>query len=127
MMADMSDLQCPAVFVLLTPETVAGSQLADQRLAGVYVASGVATEGRVLEDARKLADQHGCKVSNAEAEDEDSLLDRIEQLADVYRGETIALVAPSRAICAVIECLEPPDEPVAIAVDGDGIRPIELT
>ena len=127
MMADMSDLQCPAVFVLLTPETVAGSRLADQRLAGVYVASGVAHEGQVLQDARKLADQHGCKVENADAEDEDSLLDRIEQLADVYRGETVALIAPSRAICAVIECLEPPDEPVAIAVDGNGIRPIELT
>ena len=127
MLADMSDLQCPAVFVLLTPETVAGSELGDQRLAGVYVASSVATVGRVLEHARRLADIHACSVENATIEDEDSLLDRLEQLADVYRGETVALIAPSRAICAVIECLEPPDEPVAIAVDGDGIRPIELT
>jgi hypothetical protein len=118
----MSDLQCPAVFVLLTPQTVAGSELRDQRLAGVYVASSIAAEAGVLDDARRLAEVHACRVENTDIEDEDALLDRIEQLADIYRGETVALVAPSRAVCAVIECLEPPDEPVAIAVDGDGIR-----
>lgn len=127
MMVVMSDLQCPAVFVLLTPETVASSELRDQRLARVYVASGVATAAGLLDDARRLADVHACAVESADIEDEDALLDRIEQLADVYRGETVALVAPSRAVCAVIECLEPPDEAVAIAVDGDGIRLLDLT
>jgi hypothetical protein len=118
----MSDLQCPAVFMLLTPDTVSSSELREERLAGVFVASSVAREALVLEGAQRLALIHACPIEQTNIEDEDALIDRIEQLADVYRGETIALIAPSRAVCAVIECLEPPDEPVAIAVDGAGIR-----
>jgi hypothetical protein len=120
MIASMSDLQCPAILVLLTPETVVGREFAERRLARIFIAASISIGTGAVVEANRLAAIHGCRVEGTAVADGSELLQRIEEIADGYRGETVALVAPSGVLCDALEWADAPTEPVALALDASG-------
>jgi hypothetical protein len=104
----MSDLQCPATILLLTPETAAVSDLRAYRLALVVMAEGIAALSFSAETA-------AADITNAPA-----LAAQIAELADLYRGEQVAIVANDRVICDLLHLPAPPKAAIVIAVDSDG-------
>jgi hypothetical protein len=113
----MSDLQCPSILILLTPEAAAAADLSAQALAGVVMASSLDDSARA--DAERISTIHACPLEYSEIAEPASVRQCIGELADLHRGETLALVAPSSALRAVIE---PGVLPVKLAVDSDGWR-----
>jgi hypothetical protein len=105
----MSDLQCAATFFLLTPETAAGSDLRAQRLALVIVAETISA-----------AISFSCETRSAVIADGAVLAARIAELADMYRGEQVAIVASAQVICEALHLPAPPKAAIALAVDSDG-------
>lgn len=112
----MSDLQCPATVVLLTEQSVGTNELRDLRLARVVHAADSGNEAA----ARHLARVHNCDVETVTSMDGPALGERIETLADAYRGESVAVVATMRAVCAALGRKQAPAEPIVLAVDSDG-------
>lgn len=106
----MSDLQCPATILLLTPETAAGSDLSEYRLALVVRAQDLAAHSF-------SAETKGADIPNAQA-----LATLIAELADQYRGEQVAILANAQTICDLLSRPMPPTAAIAIAVDSDGWR-----
>lgn len=108
----MSDLQCPARFILLTSlDGSSADVLRHERLAAVYdappgaaataLAAALGVPGTTL--ARPLA-------LEAVLTRESSALEALSELADVHRGETVLVVAEGR-----------PGRRVEVAIDGDGV------
>jgi hypothetical protein len=116
----MSDVQCPAVILLLTPDTIDAPELHDRRLSGVVVAQTLQEHSRTIAKAQQHATANGCKLEFANISDAAGLEQQANQLADLYRGETIAVVAPSEAICAAFHRTTPPTQPIAVAIDNSG-------
>ena len=92
----MGDLQCPATILLVPRESIASSSalLESSHLAGVFVASADVTDGAGLARA-------------------------IEDLADLHRGETIAVVATREMIRDMLG-QDLGEQAIAIAVDDSG-------
>lgn len=114
----MSDLQCPATFlVLASGRGVEGSALRGSRLAAVYalpVDDAVAAE---------VAEAAGLRVSPLEAAGGASYRPVLAALADVHRGETVAVVLPDAAVAGLTAAAGPPspgDGALEVAIDGDG-------
>lgn len=120
----MSDLQCPARFVLLAaPDEAAAEGLLHERVAAVYdgppgsagpPGSGAEVLGAALglpvrAMARPLA------IDDVLARDPDTLAE-LDGLADLHRGETVVVTAVGR-----------PGRRVDVAVDGDGITVEEVS
>ena len=114
----MSDLQCPAIIILLTPETIVGCDLGDRRLSSVFVAEG----SPALAEATRLAAASACRIEQPNLDDASKLARQLEDIADEYRGETVAIVADGDVLCAVLEWDELPEQPVALAIDNSGLR-----
>ncbi|HTU57029.1 MAG TPA: hypothetical protein VMF89_01325 [Polyangiales bacterium] len=104
----MSDLQCPATILLLTPETAAVSDLSEYRLALVVTATDLAA-------LSFSAETRSADIPNAQA-----LATQIAELADQYRGEQVAILANAQVICGFLRLPTPPTAAIAIAVDSDG-------
>jgi len=104
----MSDLQCPATILLLTPETAAVSDLREYRLALVVIAEGLAA----LSFSAQTKDAH---IAHGPA-----LAAQIAEIADLYRGEQVAIVAKDRVICDLLHLPAPPTAAIVIAADSDG-------
>lgn len=102
----MGDLQCPANILLVAIESGAAI-LESTQLAGVFVASQVADASAISGARLDVADGAG-------------LARAIEELADLYRGETIALVTTSDLIAEMLGLTSPGTGPIAIAVDDSG-------
>jgi hypothetical protein len=115
MLSPMSDLQCPACIVLLTPESSAGSTLDRQRLARVIVATGLPADA-------SLAHAHGLELERARLDDGPALREHVAHLADLHRGECVAIIVSARALCEALALVEAPAEPVMLVVDSDGMR-----
>jgi hypothetical protein len=49
-----------------------------------------------------------------------ALRERVAELSDLHRGETICVVAPARAIAEALGLDDPVDSPVTVAVDSSG-------
>ena len=107
----MSDLHCPATFFLLSPETAAVSDLREQRFALVIVA-----------ETLPAALSFGCESKPVSIADGEQLAAQIAELADVYRGEQLAIVASAQAICEALRLPAPPTAAIILAVDSDGWR-----
>ena len=118
--ANMSDLQCPATFVLLAPESLPALDAKTLRVAGVFVYGHI--NATVQAELQRVAAAHGCEVQQAGEAPDATLLSQIEALADVYRGETVLMLATSSAVCAALRRTSPPAQPVTLAVDNDGAR-----
>lgn len=114
----MSDLQCPATFVLLAAETAHALDARMLRLAAVFADTTVGAAAQA--EVARVAAAHGCMVQRAHMGDRAALAEQIEQLADGYRGETVLLLAPSAAICAALRRTGPLVQPAILAVDSDG-------
>jgi len=114
----MSDLQCPATFLVLGP--AGGDAVA--RLSGTRLAAAYAVpEG--LDVATALAGESGPPVTALEL-DTASYGSALAELADVHRGETVLVVVP-RAVAAVLagrgeDEVGPVAEVLEVAVDSDG-------
>lgn len=116
----VSDLQCPAIVLLFTPESIVGSDLGGRRLSGLVIASSIAAESRARVEAQRLATEHACRVEAAEIASGQALVEQVDQLSDLYRGETVAVVATPEAVRDALDRTDPPNEVVAVAVDSDG-------
>ena len=104
----MSDLQCPAIILLLTPATAAVSDMREYRLARVLMARELAAISGAVESER---------VDLADAE---ALAARIAELADMYRGEQVAIVARPHVLCELLHLPALPAAVITLAVDSDG-------
>lgn len=114
----MSDLQCPARFVVLTPETAPACDLSGMRLALVVCAC--AADGTMHEALQRLAARHGCAIQAAELRDGAALATQISELADGYRGEQVAIIAGPEVVREALQLRAAPSEPIQLAVDSDG-------
>jgi hypothetical protein len=120
----MSDLQCPATILLITRESIASSGepiVEAGHLSGVFVASAVAADPSGLAAAARLADERALRLSTMpDATDGASLARAIEDLADLHRGETIAVVATTDMIQNMLGDVSVRADPITIAVDDAG-------
>lgn len=101
----MSDLQCPARFLVAGPE-------ADCEQIDAACLSGVFAAPERAEDARALAARAGCEVGHIE---EATLTAAMEALSDLYRGQLVA-VLPGE----VAYPLRSETDLVHAAIDADG-------
>jgi hypothetical protein len=114
----MSDLQCPATFLVLGPAgTEAVGRLAGTRLAAVYAVP----EGR--EVATAVAGISDLPVSALEP-DGSSYAAARDGLADLHRGETVLVVLPEAVASTLAGGGEDREtagaEVLEVAVDSDG-------
>jgi hypothetical protein len=114
----VTDLQCPAIVLLIPREILAARAwnciLAGRRLSGVFV-DGAHAE---LVAANGIAD---CAPELLEPLLDGSTFKRtLEQLADLYRGETVALVTSGELIQAGLGFEQTPVEPLALSIDSTG-------
>jgi hypothetical protein len=121
----MSDLQCPAVVVLIDRERVASGDaivaLAEKRLACVFVARAIASDEDALAAATQLAARAGCTLGTlTEAVDGATLARAVDELADLHRGETIAVVASDDAIRDALGAARAPAGAITVAIDSSG-------
>lgn len=113
----MSDLQCPARFLLVAapgaarPEPLAES-LRHERVAAVYDAPPHADEARALAGALGLPlHEMTHRLTLAEVANESpGALDVLRDLADLHRGETVVVVGEGDD-----------GHRVDVSVDGDGV------
>jgi hypothetical protein len=120
----MSDLQCPATFLVLgtgDPDRPA-PDLRHARLAAVYA---VAPDAEV---AARIAHGAGLRVRLLEEQPGTTYPDGLADLADLHRGETVLVVLRPGAVAALAERggLDPArDRMIRVAVDADGwtVRP----
>jgi hypothetical protein len=121
----MTDLQCP-VKVLLVAQDLLGPGTRVETLpcapySGVFGASSIAADASGLAAATDLAQQVSCPLDIlADAVDGASLARAIEDLSDVYRGETIIVVAPRDLLRALLGRASESMKPVTVAIDSDG-------
>jgi hypothetical protein len=121
----MGDLQCPATILLIARESVASGGelaiLAGRHLSGVFVSSAVAADPSGLAAATRLADEGAWRLSTMpDTADGASLARAIEDLADLHRGETIAVVGTEDMLRDMLGDAGAGADPIAIAVDDSG-------
>lgn len=110
----MSDLQCPASFVLLTPEAAQACDLSELRLS--LIVNACAPDAIV----QRLAAKDRCTIEASALANGAELALKIEQLADQYRGEQVAVIAAPELLRAALKQRVTPTFPVYVAVDSDG-------
>lgn len=111
----MSDLQCPASFVLLSPETAQTCDLHELRLSLVVCACETNAE-----TVQRLAAKDRCTIETSTLATAAELVAKINQLADQYRGEQVAVIAGSELICGALNQRSAEAHPIQITVDSDG-------
>lgn len=121
----MSDLQCPATILLIAREAIAtGGKaiLGARHLSGLFVASAVAADPGGHAAAASLADEGAWRLSIMAGVDDGAGLARaMNHLADLHRGETIAVVASQAMIEDVVgNATAFSDEPITVAIDRAG-------
>ena len=120
----MSDLQCPATILLIAREAIgAGGKaiLGARRLSGLFVASAVAADPGGLAAATSLADEGAWRLSTmAGVDDGASLARAMNHLADLHRGETIAVVATQDMIDSAVGSAGIAGEAITVAIDSSG-------
>jgi hypothetical protein len=122
----MSDLQCPATVLLVPRESCASDDVArffvGRRVAGFFVDAALAANPHELAAINRLAGSSDCQIEVTDAAFVDcaSLEQALEDFADLYRGETIAVVASGDLIQSLLRCARTPTEPITIAIDDSG-------
>ena len=123
--ARMSDLQCPVIVVLVPRECLASGACArafeDRRLAGVFVEAAIAEDANALAAISGMASASQCGIERlGPIASEEDLEEAAEQLADQFRGETIALVTTASVIRSKLHRATLPTAPVTVAIDSSG-------
>ena len=114
----MSDLQCPARFILLTSlDASSAEELRHERVAGVYDAppGAAATELAAALGVPATAMARPATLEAVLAR-EGSAVDVLRELADVHRGETVVVLVEGR-----------PGRRAEVAIDGDGVAVAEVS
>lgn len=115
----MSDLQCPAKIILVAPEMLGQGasmpSLDDAPYSGVFAVSAVA--GDAGEVTARHAD-HPLEILS-DVLDGAGLARALDELADLYRGYTIVVVATHEMIRELMHGRDS-SRPVTIAIDGSG-------
>src|SRR5262245_19314580 len=117
----MNDLQCPATVVLATHSLLVSganaSSLGITRCSGVFVAAALAADAGDLARATGLARQAGCRLEILdEAVDATTLTIAVDGLADLYRGETLLVIAPDD----VLREMYGTTQAIAVSIDSSG-------
>lgn len=112
----MSDLQCPAIVILTPLEGVAAGErlLAGRHVAGRFLVATAATAA-----AARAAAGGGAMEMLGDVVDGAGLRGQVDALADLHRGETVWVVAPSAMIAAALGRGELV-ESVVVAIDSSG-------
>ena len=121
----MSDLQCPATILLIAPDSIASrgapAILGAARPSGVFVASAVAADPGALAAATALAGASACRLTIVpDLADGPGLARALQELADLHRGETIALLATRAMMEELLGKRSAGADPIAITVDASG-------
>lgn len=112
----MSDLQCAATFVLVPATTAVGS-LPDVRPVALHAAPGA------QEAAGAVAERLGLPVRTLRAATPGELVAALDELADEYRGERVAVLAPGELLAALARLVLPEGaDALVVEVDADGHR-----
>jgi hypothetical protein len=115
----MSDLQCPAKVVLAAREML--PSLTGERFSGVYVVPAIAADPAGRAAVSGFAAQANCQLDTlADAIDGASLRRSLQELSDVYRGETIAVVAPRALVREAIGRAADSTQPIVVSIDSSG-------
>lgn len=122
----MSDLQCPAIVLLVDPRIIVSygvsALVGSRRLLSVFVVPAVADDPYERIAARDLADEGHCDLENlVDVVDGKSLAEALGALADLHRGETIAVVATRSMLDDMFGVTRAPDVPLVVEVDSDGM------
>ena len=117
----MSDLQCPATILLIPSEVVASDScwraMQGKRLFGFYVDAKVEQDAAVI----GLAEAADCPVQPIGPLDNGAGLTQVlEDLADVHRGETIAVVATAKVIESRLGLDHLPTTLIEVKIDSSG-------
>jgi hypothetical protein len=88
-------------------------------ISGLFVCASLALEGESSSVVARLASGLACRVNDlADVRDGASLRAAVEQLSDLFRGETIVVVAATNMLR---DALAPMSElPITVAIDSDG-------
>ena len=114
----MSDLQCPATFLLVPAD--ADPQALTEATGHLRVAEVVAARTSGAGDlARRLAAAHGLPVPAAASLDAESYREVLTGLADLRRGETTVVVVDPALLVLVAGREEAPPL-LEVLVDADG-------
>lgn len=115
----MSDLQCPANVVLASRDMLPA--LAYERFSGVFVAPAIAAYASELAAARSFAKQVNCALDTLTgALDAASCRLALQDLSDVYRGETVVVIAPRELIHDLLGRAADAAQPSVVAIDSSG-------
>ena len=115
----MSDLQCPATFLVLATESAA-SLVPDLRHARVAAVYAVAAD---VDAAARVAREAGVPVRPLEESPGTTYPDGLADLADLHRGETVVVVLRPGAVSVLAARggLDPTRNGViSVVVDADG-------
>ncbi|HET6337934.1 MAG TPA: hypothetical protein VFG30_32155 [Polyangiales bacterium] len=121
----MSDLQCPAKVLFVARDLLdLGASLltpGNERYSGVFAASAIAADAGDLARATVLGQQAGCSLKIlADVVDGTSLARAVQDLSDVYRGETIVVIADRDLMREVFGRAGGSMEPIAVSIDSSG-------
>ncbi len=115
----MSDLQCPAKVVLAVHDRP--PSLAGQRFSGVFLAPDVAADAEALAAASGFAEQANCAFDTlGDARDAASLVRTLQELSDVYRGETIVVLTSEAMLRDAIGRAADSAQPIVLSIDSSG-------
>jgi hypothetical protein len=121
----MSDLQCPAT-VLLVPSEIVDSEecrraLAGRRILGFFVDAAAVNEPEGAAAISGLAGASDCPVEGiGPLVDAASFTRALEELADLYRGQCVVVVATARLIQARLGAGRTPIALFEVEIDSDG-------
>jgi hypothetical protein len=91
--------------------------LVGERYSGVFVAHSIASDAAAI----AFAQQVDCEVESITgAVDAATLRRALNELSDVYRGETIVVVAPRAMIRELVGSVADLAKPVLVAIDSSG-------
>lgn len=116
----MSDLQCPATFLLLPSGDDGAAEVTDvagARLAAVYAGPSD------VDRAARVAAAAGLSLTAFPTPAGASVRTVLSDLADLHRGETVAVVLPVGAVAELVALAggrPQPDDVVQVVVDADG-------
>jgi hypothetical protein len=111
----MSDLQCPATFLVVAAAAAPGTAASPGlRLAAVYAVP----EGGAV--AAAWAAEAGLPVGTLEASGGTSYAASLVELADLHRGETVLVVLPDAAVDDLAGAGRGTSQVLEVVVDADG-------
>lgn len=121
----MSNLQCPAVVLLIAHERLASAQVSaalhGRHVARIFVTSALSADAKGAAILARLAVQAACPLETlTDVTEAAGLRQAIDRLADLSRGETIVVVTADDLIQDLLGAANVSGAPIALSIDADG-------